>query len=107
VAGWVGAQRRDGLLSVLDEARIPAAPVNDLASIWDDPHVRARRSLVSVSGTGDDPLVFVAPAPRLGATPGTVAAPGPALGAHTAEVYREWLGLHDAELAGLRDRHVI
>jgi crotonobetainyl-CoA:carnitine CoA-transferase CaiB-like acyl-CoA transferase len=107
VAGWVGAQPRDGLLAALDEARIPAAPVNDLASIWGDPHVRARGSLVPLSGPGDDPLVFVAPAPRLGTTPGTVAAPGPALGAHTADVYREWLGVQDAELAGLRDRHVI
>jgi crotonobetainyl-CoA:carnitine CoA-transferase CaiB-like acyl-CoA transferase len=107
VAGWVGAKHRDDLLSALDGARIPAAPVNDLASIWDDPHVRARQSLVSLPGSGDDPLVFVSPAPRLGTTPGTVAAPGPALGAHTAEVYREWLGLLDTELAGLRDRHVI
>ena len=107
VAAWVGAQHRHDLLAALDGARIPAAPVNDLASIWDDPHVRARESLVSVPGTGGDPLVFVSPAPRLGATPGAINAPGPALGAHSAEVYREWLGLDDAELAGLRDRHVI
>jgi crotonobetainyl-CoA:carnitine CoA-transferase CaiB-like acyl-CoA transferase len=107
VAEWVGTQRRDDLLSALDGARIPAAPVNDLGSIWDDPHVRARESLVSLPGAGGDPLVFVAPAPRLGTTPGAVTAPGPALGAHSAEVYREWLGLDDADLAGLRDRHVI
>ncbi len=107
VAAWVGAHIRDELLAALDGARIPAAPVNDLASIWDDPHVRARHSLTSLPGAEGDPLVFVSPAPRLGATPGAVTAPGPALGAHTVEVYGEWLGLDDVELAGLRARHVI
>lgn len=104
---WIGAHPREYVLDVLERARVPAAPVNDLASIWDDPHVRARQSLVSLPDPATGPLVFVAPAPKLGATPGSVTAPGPGLGAHNAEVYGEWFGLDAGDLAGLRDRRTI
>jgi crotonobetainyl-CoA:carnitine CoA-transferase CaiB-like acyl-CoA transferase len=108
VARWSAEHTRDDLLTVLEQARIPAAPVNDLASLWDDPHVRARNSLVSIEADGGrDPLVFVSPAPRLGATPGRVSSPGAALGAHNAEVYRQWLGLDEVQVAGLRERKTI
>jgi formyl-CoA transferase len=107
VRTWIAAQTRSDVLDALERARVPAAPVNDLASIWDDAHVRARGSLVSLQGAGTGPLVFVAPAPKLGATPGSVTAPGPGLGAHNAEVYSEWLGLDAGDLAGLRDRRTI
>ncbi|HPG24978.1 MAG TPA: CoA transferase, partial [Myxococcota bacterium] len=69
--------------------------VNDLAAILEDPHVRARASLVSVEDPTIGPLTFVAPAPRLSGTPGRHARTGPALGEHNREVYAEWLGLDD------------
>jgi formyl-CoA transferase len=50
---------------------------------------------------------MVAPFARLSATPAGIRWTGPALGAHTDEVYREWAGCTDAELAELRTRGVI
>ena len=42
VAEWIGARGRDEVLSALLDARVPAAPVNDLRSLLDDPHVATR-----------------------------------------------------------------
>ncbi|MCA1581193.1 MAG: CoA transferase [Acidobacteria bacterium] len=44
---------------------------------------------------------------KLSETPGSVRRGPPELGAHTDEVYREWLGLSAAELKDLRKRQVI
>jgi crotonobetainyl-CoA:carnitine CoA-transferase CaiB-like acyl-CoA transferase len=44
---------------------------------------------------------------KLSETPGEVRCPGPEIGEHTSDVYRELLGLSDEELAGLRARQVI
>ena len=57
------------MLATLLDARIPAAPVNDVGAILEDQHLQARGSL----------------APML-------AAGGPALDADRDAVLRDWLG---------------
>jgi crotonobetainyl-CoA:carnitine CoA-transferase CaiB-like acyl-CoA transferase len=52
-------------------------------------------------------VAMVAPVPRLSATPGEVRSAGPALGAHNAEVYGEWLGIGPDELGRLVREGVI
>jgi crotonobetainyl-CoA:carnitine CoA-transferase CaiB-like acyl-CoA transferase len=91
VAEWIAARDRNDVLEVLLGARIPAAPVNDLPDILDDPHVSERSSLVHVHDDDLGSLTMPAPTPRLGATPAQVRATGPKLGAHTDEVIRDWL----------------
>jgi crotonobetainyl-CoA:carnitine CoA-transferase CaiB-like acyl-CoA transferase len=92
VADWIAARDRDEVLDALLDARIPAAPVNDLAAILDDPHVSSRSSVLRVDDDELGAMTMPAPTPRLGATPGRIRATGPGLGAHNDEVFREWLG---------------
>lgn len=70
VAEWIAGRDRDMVVAALVDARIPVAPVNDVAAMRDDPHLRARGDLARVDAAVD--------------------AGGPALGAHTAEVTEEW-----------------
>ncbi len=91
VAEWIAARDRNDVLEALLGARIPAAPVNDLRDILDDPHVSERSSLVHVHDDDLGSLTMPAPTPRLGATPAQVRATGPKLGAHNDEVIRDWL----------------
>lgn len=91
VAEWIAARDRNDVLEALLGARIPAAPVNDLPAILDDPHVSERSSLVRVHDDDLGSLTMPAPTPRLAATPARVRATGPKLGAHTDEVLRDWL----------------
>jgi crotonobetainyl-CoA:carnitine CoA-transferase CaiB-like acyl-CoA transferase len=95
VASWVATQASDDALAGLLAARIPAAPVNDLSAILGDPHVVARRSIVTVADDILGPVHMPAPFPRLVSTPGRIRSPAPALGAHTAEVLAEWLGTEE------------
>ena len=90
------------MLASFLEARVPAAPVNDVAALFADPHVQARDDLVTIDG-----LTMVAPAPRLRGTPGVIRGPGPDLGAHNDEVYAGWLGVSADELTDLRARGVV
>jgi crotonobetainyl-CoA:carnitine CoA-transferase CaiB-like acyl-CoA transferase len=102
VADWIAARDRDDVIEAFLGARIPAAPVNDLPAILDDSHVAGRGSLVRVDDDELGPLTMPAPTPRLSATPGRIRATGPKLGAHNAEVVREWLGLSSREMDDLR-----
>jgi len=107
VAEWIAARDRDEVIETFLDARIPVAPVNTVADIVADPHVQARRDIVTVDDPDLGPIRMVAPLARLSDTPAEIRWAGPALGAHTEEVYREWLGLSDDELAELRAGGVI
>jgi crotonobetainyl-CoA:carnitine CoA-transferase CaiB-like acyl-CoA transferase len=107
VAQWVGANCASDVLDALLAARVPAAPVNDMAAIATDPHIRARGDLVAVDDAELGPVTMVAPVPRLVATPGAIRWTGPSLGAHNDDVYRGMLGLGDGELGRLRDAGVV
>jgi crotonobetainyl-CoA:carnitine CoA-transferase CaiB-like acyl-CoA transferase len=91
VAEWIAARDRDDVLEALLGARIPAAPVNDLPAILDDPHVSSRTSLAQVEDDELGSLTMPSPTPRLSATPARIRATGPRLGAHNDEVLRDWL----------------
>jgi crotonobetainyl-CoA:carnitine CoA-transferase CaiB-like acyl-CoA transferase len=91
VAAWIAARDRADVMAAFLDARIPAAPVNELRALLDDPHVSSRASLARIDTDELGPLTMPAPAPRLSTTPGRIRALGPKLGAHTDEVIREWL----------------
>jgi crotonobetainyl-CoA:carnitine CoA-transferase CaiB-like acyl-CoA transferase len=92
VAGWVATLDARRVVDVLVGARIPVTEVNDGARLLDDAHVQARGSIAAI----DDPDLGVvhmpAPAPRLSRSPARIRSSGPALGADTDAVMRDWLG---------------
>jgi formyl-CoA transferase len=94
VEAWAGGHDLATVLAALEATRIPAAPVNDVEAVLADPHVQARGSIAAVEVPGHGPVRMPAPTPRLSATPSAPPrfAERP-LGADTADVCREWLGL--------------
>jgi crotonobetainyl-CoA:carnitine CoA-transferase CaiB-like acyl-CoA transferase len=93
VAEWIAERDRRGVIDAFLGARIPAAPVNDVPAILDDPHVSERHSLVQIRDDQLGSLTMPFPSPRLSATPGEIRSTGPELGEHNDEVFRDWLGL--------------
>jgi len=107
VADWIATHDRDDVVEQFLDARLPVAPVNDLASLVADPHVVARGDVVVIEDPDLGPVRMVAPAPRLSATPAEIRWAGPALGAHNDEVYAEWLDLDADAVTKLRESGVI
>lgn len=107
VANWIAERDRADVLQAFESIRIPVAPVNDLNALLDDPHVLARSSLEALVDPTIGPVQLVAPTPRLSETPGRHVSTGPALGAHNAEVFGEWLGLSAQDLSELADAEIV
>ena len=107
VASWVARTPAAEAIAGIEACRVPVAPVHDVPGILADPHIASRGSLTTVHDDVLGDVTLVSPSPQLAATPGTIRFPGPAIGAHNAEVYGELLGLDASTLADLVARGVI
>ena len=93
---------RAALIAKLDAADVPVGPVNDVAEILSDPHVRARRLVGSFDYDGVGEFKALAlPYKFLGWDNPQIGRP-PALGEHTASVLSEMLGLPAQDIERLR-----
>ncbi|MFK7896294.1 MAG: CaiB/BaiF CoA transferase family protein [Myxococcota bacterium] len=102
VADWIGARTRAEVMERFVGVRIPVAPVNDLSSLLEDPHLQARASVAELSNEqGGSGISVFAPSPALSLTPGRHSHGGPSIGAHNTEVLTEWLGLEASEVEEL------
>jgi crotonobetainyl-CoA:carnitine CoA-transferase CaiB-like acyl-CoA transferase len=99
--------RRDSRewLETLQAAGVPAAPVNRMPEVFDDPHVAARRMVRSFS-LDDAPVKAVGNAIKVLGNEEPQAIAPPALGGDTEAVLRTVLGYDQARIERLRDAGV-
>ena len=105
---WVNSLTYVELKERCDKAGVPVAPVMSMRDIFEDPHYKARNDIVDIEveeefGHVKMPNAF----PFLTETPGKIKWPGQKLGASNDAVYKDLLGMSDAELAELRSKKVI
>lgn len=107
IESWLCARTRAQAVEELLAQGIPASMVNDVADVFDCPHVAARNMLMTL----DDPVwgrVQVAGNPiKMSGVPDAAAVHPPELGQHTEDVLRTWLKTSEAQIADLRTRRVI
>jgi len=97
---------RAAWLADLEAAKVPCGPINDLADVFADPHVRDRAMTVEMPHPLAGTVRMVASPMKLAATPVRYRREPPLLGADTDAVLTE-LGLDAAAIAALRDRGAI
>jgi crotonobetainyl-CoA:carnitine CoA-transferase CaiB-like acyl-CoA transferase len=97
VAHWV---------DVLNEAGVPCGPVLDLAQVFADPQVAARRMRVELPHPEVGTFQTTGLPVKLSQTPGAIERRPPLHGEHTGEVLRE-CGLDAAEIDALRAAGVV
>ncbi|MEO1062269.1 MAG: CoA transferase [Actinomycetota bacterium] len=86
VEGWTRTHTTHAVVDAL-AGRVPCGPVHNATTLFDDPHVAARETLVAVEHPGSDRPVLTPNTPiRYTATPGGVHRRAPKLGEHTDEV---------------------
>ncbi|WP_214366147.1 CaiB/BaiF CoA transferase family protein [Pseudonocardia sp. H11422] len=102
ISHWTGKRDCEDVLACMHEAGVPAGRIYRAQDMLCDPHFAAREAIVRITDPrlGEIPMQNVAP--KLSRTPGAVSWPGPELGRHNDEIYRDLLGLGDAELQTLR-----
>lgn len=98
---------RDEWLTRLREARIPCAPVNDLAQALSDPHVAARNMVVEVPHPSGVTYRVPGNPIKMSETHEDKFTAPPLVGEHTDEVLREVVGLEAGEIAALRAEGVV
>ncbi len=106
LAAWCGSLPSTEVLSRLDEERVPAGPIYNVADMLEDPHFNARGLYEQVQINGE-PLKIPAMLPRLCDTPGETRWPGPEVASHNDEVLGDLLGLNEAQRQALRREGVI
>ncbi|MEM7292134.1 MAG: CaiB/BaiF CoA-transferase family protein [Pseudomonadota bacterium] len=106
LSSWCAAGESKALLSVLDDARVPAGPIYNVADMMADEHFQARGLFEQVEINGE-PLKIPAMPPRLQRTPGETRWPGEDLGHHNQEILADCLNLETTQIDQLRERGVI
>jgi len=106
IAEWTRSLDASEVLTVLDEAGVPAGLIYSVVDMMDDPHFQARGLFEEVNA-GGRPLKLPAIIPKLSKTPGRTEWAGPTVGEHTKEVLGEVLGLSDDEIGTLSAKGII
>jgi crotonobetainyl-CoA:carnitine CoA-transferase CaiB-like acyl-CoA transferase len=90
----------------LEEAGVPAGPVNDYAEALADPHALARGMVVELVHPGAGDIKALGVPVKLSDTPGAVERAAPLLGQHRDEILKE-LCYAESEVQALRSKGVI
>jgi crotonobetainyl-CoA:carnitine CoA-transferase CaiB-like acyl-CoA transferase len=99
IAAWSLTQDADEAAAMLQAARVHAYPVNTIAGLFSDPQLLHRRMWRRRLHGAIGDLSCYYSAFELSATPGDVMAAAPLIGEHNALVFREFLGMTEAQYA--------
>ena len=75
--------------ALMDDAGVPAGPINNVAQVFADPHVISRGMVRELGEAGGKPARIVASPIRMSRTPPVYRRPPPKLGEHGDEILRE------------------
>ena len=89
LADLIAVRTTEQWVQLLDEAGIPAMPVNSLDDLLDDEHLEAVGFWQRLSHAEAGNMITPAIGPKLSLTPGSLRRAAPRLGEHTREVLQE------------------
>jgi crotonobetainyl-CoA:carnitine CoA-transferase CaiB-like acyl-CoA transferase len=107
VAAWVAERTQAECIEQLVKAEVAIAPVADFEQLAHDPHLVARKTLVTIDDPDLGALRMPDVLPKLSETPGRIRFAGLPMGVHNDEIYRDRLGLTEEEVRALKADGVI
>lgn len=108
VEKWTSQHKVADLVDTLLAGGVPAAPINNIEQVANDPHIAgAREMFVAIEHPKAGKLKITGSHIKLSDTPPAIRVPSPGLGQHNAEVLSELLGLTADEVANLKSEGAI
>lgn len=107
IGDWTSKLPLAEIEAILHKADVPATRIFTVEDIFNDPHYRARQSIVNVPDPHLGSVAMAGVVPRLSETPGVVRHAGRDIGQDSREVLRDVLGLAEATIDELARNGVI
>jgi crotonobetainyl-CoA:carnitine CoA-transferase CaiB-like acyl-CoA transferase len=98
--GYLSQDTTENWLRRMEDAQLPAGPVNDILQMHADPQARAREMIVEVDHATAGRIETMGHPVKYSRTPASIDQAAPVLGQHTREVLAE-VGLDDARIDAL------
>ncbi len=103
VEAWTITKPVKEIVDALLAVGIPAAPINNIEQVVNDPHIAgAREMFVEVDHPKAGKMKITGSHIKLSDTKPCIKAPAPLLGQHNEEVYKDFLGLSADEIAAMK-----
>lgn len=106
IGEWTRRHTKHEVLRILGTAGVPAGAVMDTKELSQDPDLRKRGTFVTIQHPVRGEMVVPGWPVKMSDSPVEVTT-APVLGAHSDEVYREWLGLEKQQIEQLRVARII
>ncbi|MBI2875729.1 MAG: CoA transferase, partial [Candidatus Tectomicrobia bacterium] len=104
VAEWAREHDLKEVVDALVEGQVPVSPIYSTREVVEDPHYRARRSILEM----EDPVMGESIVPglvaRFSRTPSEIIDTGVPIGAHNQEILREWLKFNEEQIAAAQGK---
>ena len=101
ISEWTASRGKIDAMRELQQAEVAAGAVYTAADLYADPHLQARGFWEPIDEPDAGPHHFPGRPGRLSKTPLGTRLPSPTLGQHNEYVFRELLGMSEAEYAGI------
>ncbi|HEV3114342.1 MAG TPA: CaiB/BaiF CoA-transferase family protein [Candidatus Binataceae bacterium] len=107
VGEWIASTPEDEALRLLEQHRVPAAPVLSVQETMNHPHMRERRTVRTVTDRILGEFQIPGSAYRFSEFPEDLALDAPLLGEHNTDVLSEYLGYSEKRVAELEAQGVL
>lgn len=107
VQKWARQRTVAEVVDILNEARVPCAPVASVDQLLNDPHVTAREMVLDTELPDDGRISLPGIPLKLSLTPGKFTKAAPRIGEHNKEIYQGLLNFSTEELVELQQEGVI
>jgi crotonobetainyl-CoA:carnitine CoA-transferase CaiB-like acyl-CoA transferase len=107
VEGWAQDLTAAEVITMLEEQRIPCAPIQDISQLVHDPHLKERQFFVEVEHPVMGKIILPGAPYKFSETPLASPAPSPGLGEHNAYLLTRFLGKTEEDLKILYQEGVL